>query len=104
VAAPVVVVAIVFAEAVYRYFLAPHTLDTTEATITVGATGGESNVLASFTDLLLLLPQLDVYNNLMLSPVTAAALSLYSTPIILDVSVPSVIESVADNTPVNDHK
>ena len=56
-----------------------------------GATGTVVTVLVNLTAVALLSPQADVYINLTLSPVAAAALLLNLTSITLDVSVPDMI-------------
>jgi hypothetical protein len=60
-------------------------------------------VLVNLTAADALLPHADVYNNLTLSPVAAAALLLNLTSITLDVSVPVMIVAAWPNDPTNDH-
>jgi hypothetical protein len=61
VAAAAVVVATVKPDALYLYFLAPHTLVTKGVIVTVaGATGADNNVLVNLEALNELLPQADV--------------------------------------------
>jgi hypothetical protein len=60
--------------------------------------------LVSFIANLLLLPQLDVYATLMLSPVDAAALLLYLILMICDPNVPESNTPVVPTAPIgNDH-
>jgi hypothetical protein len=83
------------AGAVKRYTLFPHTsvIGVTVGTIepAAGAAGAVVTVLVNLTAAEALLPHADLYNNLTLSPVAAAALLLNLTSITFDVSVPVMI-------------
>jgi hypothetical protein len=70
----------------------------------VGAAGAFSFVLVNFNALGRLFPQLDRYCNLMLSPVTAAALLLKLTTILCEFSLPESIKANSLKLPTNDHK
>ena len=50
-----------------------------------------------------LFPQLEVYCNLTLSPVAAAALLVYVTVITFEFTSPESINALPPNVPVNDH-
>jgi len=81
--------------AVKRYTLFPHTSVIGVAFGNIepaaGAAGAVVTVLVNLTAADALLPHADVYNNLTLSPVAAAALLLNLTSITFDVSVPAII-------------
>ena len=69
-----------------------------------GAAGAFNFVLLNFIALALLFPQLDKYCNLMLSPITAAALLLKLTTIFCEFSFPESMVANALKSPTNDHK
>ena len=68
-----------------------------------GAAGTVSKVLLSFIALFRLGPQSEVYNNLTLSPVAAAALLVYLTTRYLELVEPESIIPVKPS-PVKDHE
>ena len=73
----------------------------TGVTVTVGDNGADINVLVNLDALNKLLPHDELYANLILSPVAAAALLLNVTVITLEFTLPESIE--APNTPLNAH-
>jgi len=70
----------------------------------LGAKGALSLVFLNFNDLGMLFPQLDKYCNLMLSPITAAALLLKLTTIFCEFSSPESMVAYCLKLPTNDHK
>jgi hypothetical protein len=68
-----------------------------------GTEGAANNVLVNLLAFLALLPQSDVYINLMLSPVKAAALLVNVTVIFCEFTLPESIVAVPNKDPTNDH-
>ena len=68
-----------------------------------GAVGADKSGLVNFNALVGLVPQLEVYATLTLSPVAAAVFNVYFILTIRDVNDPESTTAFVPNTPTKDH-
>jgi hypothetical protein len=69
-----------------------------------GAAGADNKVFVSLADFFGLLPQVEVYKTLILSPAEDARLLVNLTLITFEVTVPESIVALVPKVPVNDQR